>query len=441
MEQTMSLDTWKASMREYDPEVRLLWNSQEARRVSRDLQRQFDKALDIDPESRHATFIISTSDVDRMNDRVNVDGWSLDGYTGVVLFNHDYYSLPMGNDKGTTRVVTLEQTTDNKALLIEEDTGTMTSETGNRKRALVSTCFFPDAGIHPFGDTVHDMVVGGWLCSSSVGFNPEEWSFDEERGGFNFIRQVLLEWSIVSVPALSQAVLLEAKSAGVNVQPLVEAVELQLDSLHGESGYWIPRKELQDLVLHFRPNRRTIFDQLETGYKGRDKMVSELRNLVQESHEAQRVVPLPIPGARDSALFTKSSTSIKPPAGETDMTPEIKGIADALNAQATAFDRLSGLLKNLVPAGAQDLDQPMTVGQAQQLVQAAIDKAMGQMQQRTQPQPQQRQTQDDDDIVTKPDGTQVRVWKLELPLDTDYREFTAKSIRDQIAAMTGQLQS
>ena len=430
----MTLDTWKAQVREYDPELRLLWNSREARLVSRDLQSQFDKALDIDPESRHATFVISTSDVDRMNDRVNVDGWDMSGYTGVVLFNHDYYGLPMGNDRGTTRVVTLEQR-EGKALLIEEDQGTFAGfDDDSRKRALVSTCFFPDAGIHPFGDTVHDMVVGRWLSSSSVGFNPEEWSYDEERGGFNFIRQVLLEWSIVSVPALSQAVLLEAKSAGVNVQPLIEAVELQLDSLHGESGYWVPRQYLQDLVLHFRPSRRTIFDQLEPGFKGRDAVVAELRSLTSDSdHQSQRGI-LPIPGARER--------SINPPAGETVMTPDLKGVTDALQAQASAFDRLSGLLKNIVPAGAQDLDQPMTVGQAQQMMQAAIDKAMSQFQARTQPQPQQRQaSDDDDDIVTKPDGTQVRVWKLELPLDTDYREFTAKSIRDQIAAMTGQLQS
>ena len=49
-------------------------------------------------ESNRFNFTISTAGVDRDRDVINVGGWKLDNYkkNPVVLFGHDYRSLPVG---------------------------------------------------------------------------------------------------------------------------------------------------------------------------------------------------------------------------------------------------------------------------------------------------------------------------------------------------------
>jgi hypothetical protein len=84
-----------------------------------------------------------------------------------------------------------------------------------RAGQLISRMEFVPAEISPFADTVRQLVEGGWLKATSVGFRPLEWKFNEQRGGFDFTKQELLEFSIVPVPANPEARLRALLSAAV----------------------------------------------------------------------------------------------------------------------------------------------------------------------------------------------------------------------------------
>lgn len=132
-------------------------------------------------ESANAfTFILSTDSVDRENDTISVSGWDttnfLKGGSGPVLWAHDYSSLPVG-----------------KSSNVRVENG-----------SLVGDVEF--AG-HPFAQTVRELVENGTLKSVSVGFRPKSFEINQERGGFDFKEQELLEFSIVPVPANPDAVI------------------------------------------------------------------------------------------------------------------------------------------------------------------------------------------------------------------------------------------
>lgn len=164
----------------------------------------------IDDEKRTCTFKITTGSVDRDNDTISPKGWDTGDFmkNPVVLWAHDYSMLPV-------------------AMAID----LVPTETG-----LESTAQFPPKGLHPFADTVFEMVKLGMLNATSVGFRPLEFTRDEERGGLNFVRQSLLEWSIVPVPANAEA-LIVARTAGIDVEPLQEWARkvLKLTNPQGET--------------------------------------------------------------------------------------------------------------------------------------------------------------------------------------------------------------
>ncbi len=127
-------------------------------------------------------FIISTASKDRYNDVVSVEGWDLKNFrkTGSpVLFGHDGGSLPVG-------VATKVWVEDGKLMSIVD--------------------FADTKDASPFNQSVFNLVSKGVLRSASVGFNPKEFEWDQDLGGFRFDKQELLEWSIVPIPANPDAV-------------------------------------------------------------------------------------------------------------------------------------------------------------------------------------------------------------------------------------------
>jgi hypothetical protein len=67
---------------------------------------------------------------------------------------------------------------------------------------------FAEPETYEFADTVFRLVRDGFINAGSVGFAPIEWKFvnsKERPGGIEFIRQSLIEFSIVPVPANSSA--------------------------------------------------------------------------------------------------------------------------------------------------------------------------------------------------------------------------------------------
>ncbi len=156
-----------------------------------------------DGDSRDMTFIISTSSVDRMGDTISVDGWKLDAYVKnpVVLWAHDSTSLPVGKAKSVWK--------------------------GDDKKSLKAEVEFTPPGMARFNDTVFDMLKGGFLNATSVGFAPLKYAFVDDpnrKWGIDFIEQELLEFSIVPVPANAEA-LIEGKAAGIEVDLLLDWAE------------------------------------------------------------------------------------------------------------------------------------------------------------------------------------------------------------------------
>ena len=163
-------------------------------------------------KNRDLTFILSTGAVDRDRDTIAVEGWNVEHYlkNPVVLWAHAYYQPPIA-----------------KAESVVKSAG-----------ALKATARFATAEEYAFADTIYRLLLGGYLRAVSVGFAPEKYLFNEERGGYDFVEQELREFSVVPVPSNPEA-LLDAKSAGIDTAPLRKWCEQALDSM--EPGLWIPR--------------------------------------------------------------------------------------------------------------------------------------------------------------------------------------------------------
>ena len=167
-----------------------------------------------DDHQRVLRFTISDESVDRDNDTVSVEGWNLKNYkqNPVVLWAHDYSELPLGKSLSVRR-------------------------SGD---ALVSVAEFAPRDLSEKADTVFRMLKAGYLRATSVGFIPTEYkeSDDPERKawyGYDFLKQDLLEYSVVPVPSNPNA-LIDAHKNGINTASLKSWAERVLDlkqPLHG----------------------------------------------------------------------------------------------------------------------------------------------------------------------------------------------------------------
>lgn len=152
------------------------------------LIKEFSGPVVCDEQARTATFIYSDGSVDRYNDTINPKGWELDNYRAnpIALYIHDAGSV---------------ENVIGRSIAVEMKDG-----------ALIGTIEFMAADLNPKADTVFRMVQAGFLKCVSVGFRPLEYraATDKNRkGGIDFIKQELLEISVVPVPALPSAVVQE----------------------------------------------------------------------------------------------------------------------------------------------------------------------------------------------------------------------------------------
>jgi HK97 family phage prohead protease len=207
-------------------------------------------------DDRAVQFTISTATVDRDSDSLAVNGWKLDNYrkNNVVLFSHDYRSLPVAR---ATKVWVEDQ-------------------------RLKSIAHFAERELYPFADTVFQMVKGGYLNATSVGFFPLKFvrveGNPDRPNGVEFIAQELLEYSVVPVPSNPEA-LVEAKLAlrGADWKSYRVGLERVLDTDGGRADVaaaWrilsptsvsVPgrrasadetQRALADLLAPFRPTSR-----------------------------------------------------------------------------------------------------------------------------------------------------------------------------------------
>lgn len=170
---------------------------------------------------RKLNFTISSDSVDRDGDTLEVNGWDISNFikNPVVLFAHNSRALPVA-----------------KASNVSIDKG-----------KLKSDAEFATREVFEFADTVFQLLKGGFLNTTSVGFDPKEFIFNEVRGGIDFLKQELLEFSIVPVPSNPDA-LISAKAQGIELRSLKKWAEQVLDST--ESGLCFPKHLLEKMRKH-----------------------------------------------------------------------------------------------------------------------------------------------------------------------------------------------
>lgn len=117
----------------------------------------------------------SSGIIDRHGESINPEGWVLDNYVKnpVVLFAHDYRSLPVG-----------------KADKVWFEDG-----------KLLFNIKFADTQM---GNEVFSLFKDGFLNAFSVGLIPEEWG-TSGKDAYTIMKQELLELSVVPIPANPEA--------------------------------------------------------------------------------------------------------------------------------------------------------------------------------------------------------------------------------------------
>jgi hypothetical protein len=90
---------------------------------------------------------------------------------------------------------------------------------------------------------------------ASVGFDPKEWVINEERHGIDFKKQELWEFSIVPIGSNKDA-LQQARSAGIDMEPVREWAARILDEWVEEKGIWLPKEAVEE--VHKQTTTKTI---------------------------------------------------------------------------------------------------------------------------------------------------------------------------------------
>jgi phage head maturation protease len=201
-------------------------------------------------------FVASDESVDRDGDIVSVDGWELGNYmkNPVVLYGHDYWSLPVG-----------------KAVKVEAD---------KRARQLIADVKFPtvaELASDPAMPSDHALMVDGiyhmarlgLLNTVSVGFRGLD--YEPIDTGRRFKRQELLEISIVPVPANANAIAV-MRSAGVD-ETIVKTME--------KSGRRLSAATLEELDAAME-NVRAALGRLETLMDSAREEPEEEENVCEE---------------------------------------------------------------------------------------------------------------------------------------------------------------
>ena len=169
---------------------------------------------DVDESKRKVTHLISTAALDRGGDIVNVDGWDLRNYrkNPVVLVDHDYR---------VEKII---------------GAGKVTSD----KQGLWAVTEFADTEL---AETAFNLHTNGFARAWSVGFSPikghpvrdgKEHECDTCSGvkqpgyGMHFLKQELLEYSLVSVPMNPEAVT-QAVERGICSKALAPVFFRELD--------------------------------------------------------------------------------------------------------------------------------------------------------------------------------------------------------------------
>jgi hypothetical protein len=221
----------------------------------------------VEEETRSLNFIISTNKVDRSLDSISPDGWELEAYkrNPVVLWAHDATMVPPAK---ATEIAIVGGKLKAKAEFVPKENG----------------------AVGAFADGLLQLYKGGFLNATSVGFLPIEMHYSDEparKGGLNFVKQELMEFSLVPVPANSEA-LLEGKAAGIDVSPVIDCYVQQIKRCGSVEALLEIRKVLSaddlrafaELVLEETKGIAPIIDDAEKkrrAYERRKRQLDVIR--------------------------------------------------------------------------------------------------------------------------------------------------------------------
>jgi HK97 family phage prohead protease len=174
----------------------------------------------VEDGTRKVRFCFSDESVDRMGDSIKAAGWQTADFlrNPVALWAHDSYSPPIGRASGV----------------------------GIENHRLMGDIEFAAPETYEFAETIFRLVKAGFVNAVSVGFTAIEYKFVDNKDrpfGIDFLKQELLEISIVPLPANANA-LIEARRMGINVRLIGEWAERVLD---GGGRVTIRKSELAGL--------------------------------------------------------------------------------------------------------------------------------------------------------------------------------------------------
>lgn len=210
--------------------------------------------------------VASTEDKDRDGDVIMAKGWDLKDYkkNHVIMWAHDYSLPPIGRAHNTRK------------------------EEGR----LISEMQFTPHDLNPMGDMVRRMYEQKFLNAVSVGFKPSKFEplddgTDDLFKGIRFLKQSLLEYSAVPIPSNANA-LAGAKSAGINMAPLLEWTERVLD---GESParMWMPRDVVEEMRKAVSGGRVFGLSPIEERNPGPLDSTDEIGATIHESKNGEGV--------------------------------------------------------------------------------------------------------------------------------------------------------
>lgn len=182
------------------------------------IKQLISKRLENDNQAEKVySFIASTDRADRYGDIINQSGWELDSYerNPILLLNHEHNSLPIG--RGKVRIAP-------EGLIIDVEFDMEDSRAAE----------------------IAGKVERGFLNAVSVGFTPlkaisraslaKDHAAYSDQGGSYFEKAELLEVSIVTIPANSDATAIAAKSYDEKIKSMIqEEVRSSLASLPSSS--------------------------------------------------------------------------------------------------------------------------------------------------------------------------------------------------------------
>lgn len=142
-----------------------------------------------DDQERSAVFIMSAETEDRHRDIVEQEGIKLDTFNTnpIAFFNHKSFDTPIGSWSDIKMVRGRPKRTEGKLSFVEE-------------------------GVDETGDRIARHVAAGTLKASSIGFRPLKMErIEDDEGnwtyGFRFKEIELIECSVVTVPAVREALI------------------------------------------------------------------------------------------------------------------------------------------------------------------------------------------------------------------------------------------